>query len=133
MMPRMPKISVRPLATRNSTRPYCTPFSTWMRKITGSINKEPAPCGHRLPCRAGPGLRQHLAAASRILERFPCDSNVLVLLAHALAQVAVLDRVVRPRHRPLAARAVDRHAFHRGDHRLRCLEVALHRFEADIE
>src|SRR5690348_15068056 len=32
MMPMMPKMSVKPLATRKSSKPSCTPFSTWMRK-----------------------------------------------------------------------------------------------------
>ena len=40
-MPMMPKISVRPLATRNSSRPYCTPFNTWINKIHKSIHCPP--------------------------------------------------------------------------------------------
>jgi hypothetical protein len=32
MMPMMPKISVNPLATRNSNSPYWMPFRSWIRK-----------------------------------------------------------------------------------------------------
>ena len=33
----MPKISVRPLATRNSSSPYWTAFRHWIRKVARSI------------------------------------------------------------------------------------------------
>src|SRR4051812_43255043 len=32
----IPKISVNPLATRNSSRPYCTAFRHWTRKVARS-------------------------------------------------------------------------------------------------
>ena len=41
-MPMMPNTSVRPLATRNSSSPYCTPFSSWIRKVPKSIKVGPA-------------------------------------------------------------------------------------------
>src|SRR5450755_4777324 len=36
MTPMIPKISVRPLATRNSSRPYWTAFRHWTRKVARS-------------------------------------------------------------------------------------------------
>jgi hypothetical protein len=33
----MPKINVRPLATRNNVKPYWTPFKTCIRKVAKSI------------------------------------------------------------------------------------------------
>ena len=60
----------------------------------------------RLPAAASAA---HLAAVGgRVVERRRRHAGHLVLLARHLAQVHVLHRVVRLRHRPLAARAVDR-------------------------
>jgi len=52
----MPKISVSPLATRNSSSPYWTAFRHWIRKVTRSIGD-----GYRegvgVPAQAGTQLR----------------------------------------------------------------------------
>src|SRR5512146_4761 len=37
MTPRMPKISVRPLATRKSSSPYCTALRHWTRNTAKSM------------------------------------------------------------------------------------------------
>src|SRR5882672_11504548 len=37
MTPMIPKISVRPDATRNSSSPYCSEFRHWMRKVARSM------------------------------------------------------------------------------------------------
>jgi hypothetical protein len=38
MTPMIPKISVSPEATRNSSSPYCSEFRHWMRKVAKSID-----------------------------------------------------------------------------------------------
>ncbi len=38
-MPMMPKISVSPLATRNSSSPYWTLLSSWMRKKYEAVHR----------------------------------------------------------------------------------------------
>ena len=38
-MPMMPKISVSPLATRNSSSPYWTPFSSWIEEERVQIHR----------------------------------------------------------------------------------------------
>src|SRR6266446_8916866 len=37
MTPMIPKISVRPDATRKSSSPYCSEFRHWMRKVARSM------------------------------------------------------------------------------------------------
>jgi hypothetical protein len=39
----MPKISVRPLATRNSSSPYWTALRHWIRKVAKSIEADALP------------------------------------------------------------------------------------------
>lgn len=67
-----------------------------------------------------------LAAARWILQRLPRYPNHLVVALLDAAQVDVLDGIVRLRHFPRAARAVDDGTFHRGDHRFLVADVALH-------
>src|SRR5579885_2536260 len=109
----MPKTSVRPLATTNSRSPYCTPFSTWIRKKTtlsmrnqgddiasnGMPGLEP---GIRMDRRGEPGRDErvrgkralgHRAADVGVRERLDGDAHVLVLEPFDLAQVHVLQRV----------------------------------------
>src|SRR5512133_1358319 len=133
MMPMIPKMSVSPVATRNSNSPYCTPLSTWMRNEKKSTRRAPSDLGggsRTAPGRCrGPG--SHLAAERGVGEGRHRDADDLVLLPLHLAQVDVVDRVVRPRegHRP--ARAVELRARHRGDHLLPLREVAVHRLDPD--
>src|SRR6188472_2881035 len=132
MTPRMPKISVSPLATRNSSSPYCTAFRHWTRKTAKSMDhprkvslaslaryfaraRLPPPSRKR-PFDGGAvnGRRDlHLAAGRRLRERLDGDAFELVLRSDDLAQVNVLHRVVRLRQRERAARAVDARLLHR--------------------
>src|SRR4051794_7110787 len=100
----MPKISVSPAASMNSSRPYCTPLSNWMRKLAMSIslsrvrNKKMG--GRDLPLwRDEPSA--HLAAGTRIGQSLRGHPDHLVFLVFDHAQVDVLYRVVRLAHGPL--------------------------------
>src|SRR5438067_863490 len=124
MMPMMPNTSVSPLATRNSSSPYCTPFSSWMRKVWRSMEKAKAgasrqkrrPASAGLPAVPFPSCSRHLACLDRggiVVERLHRHADVLVFRAGHFSQVDVLHRIVRLRQMPLAARAVDDDLFHR--------------------
>src|SRR4051812_518951 len=99
MTPMIPKISVRPLATRNSSRPYWTAFRHWTRKVARSKNhpqrrrakrrapqatpedpappvRRVAPLGGRSEATGGPCL--HLAAARRDGKRLDRHGLVFV-------------------------------------------------------
>src|SRR6186713_1340347 len=111
----IPKISVRPLATRNSSRPYWTALRHWTRKVARSMDQRLLPLTPALSRLAGEGeSASELAAARRIGKRLDGDAAELVVVALDLAQVDVLHRVARRRDRELAARAVDRDLAHRG-------------------
>src|SRR5574338_1696369 len=109
----MPNTSVRPLATRNSSRPYCSAFSVWIRKVAKSITNSGAAGmvhaaggqdqGTRRP--RAPLARLHLAAACRVGEALDRGGHDLVLRAFGLAQIDVLHRGVRLRQGEGAARA----------------------------
>src|SRR6266576_5142095 len=111
----IPKISVSPLATRNSSRPYWTAFRHWTRKVGRSTAAAPSGPAQRRPKRkrraAKPPAelcrRLQLAAARRIRERLHRHPADLVVVALGFAQVDVLHRVACRRDRELAARAVD--------------------------
>src|SRR5215213_5840779 len=163
MTPRMPNTSVSPLATRNSTSPYCTPFRSWTARLTRSIQnsavipglakREPgthkhrcgrsrstgATCvyGFRVRCCAPPrndsALSRHAAAAGRIGEAFVRDRDVLVTAVAHLAEIDVLHDVVRLREADRPARRVDLRAFHRNDHLVARAGVAADRREPDVE
>src|SRR5687767_4286064 len=105
----IPKIRVRPAASMNSSRPYWTLFSSWMRKLAKSIQdgvEEPkkweAETSHSCARRAS----GHLAASAGVGQRLRGNPDHLVVLVLDAAQVDVLHRVVGRAHRPLAARAV---------------------------
>src|SRR6266567_139846 len=68
---------------------------------------------------------RHLAAARGIGERLGGDAHVLVLEPLGLAQIDVLDRVVRLGERELAARTVDGRLLHGGDQGVACTDIAL--------
>src|SRR5258706_6242407 len=91
----MPKMSVNPEATRNSSNPYWRALRHWTRNVATSMR------GRR--GRAS----SHLAAAARVGERLGGDADHLVLLADHLAQVDVLHRIVARADGEGAARAVD--------------------------
>src|SRR5688500_4544459 len=110
MTPMIPKIRVSPLATRNSSSPYCTEFRHWMRKVARSMGEG---------AQVAIGGLLHPAAAARIGKRLGGDAHVLVLLAADLAQVDVLYRVVAGGDGEGATRAVDAGLAHgRGEFRL---------------
>ena len=92
----IPKISVRPLATRNSSSPYWTAFRHWTRE-GGEIRGARSQRLRALQPR--PGSASAFTATPRY--------SLFSFAAH-LAQVDVLHRVVRPPRRERAARAVDR-------------------------
>src|SRR5258706_14196977 len=100
----MPKISVRPDASRNSSSPYCTAFRHWTRKVAIST----AGSGAQRP------VRSELAAAGRVGERLHRHADLLVLLAVDPAQVDVLHRVVGLRQRERPARRIDLRLLDRG-------------------
>src|SRR5512145_2984918 len=105
----LPKISVSPLATRNSSSPYWTAFRHWIRKVGKSIGVPNVNQRGVAPLRSARGC-----APGRVGERLDCHLDDLVLLAFDLAQVDVLHRVVRPGHRERTARAVDLRLFDGG-------------------
>src|SRR6185312_10120047 len=107
----MPKISVSPLATRNSSRPYCTALRHWTRNVAMSIGMGIRGAGarrRRAKGRVAPDSRPanatsrgrpcswemlHRAAGRRIGERLHRDADDHVLRAGDLAQVDVLHRL----------------------------------------
>src|SRR5256885_2733874 len=116
MTPMIPKISVSPDATRNSSSPYCSAFRHWMRKVAMSMGSLSA---------------ARLAAAGRIVQCLAGHTDPLVLLALHLAQVDVLHRVVSLGQGERAARAVDGGLLHGGGELRLLADVALHRGQAD--
>src|SRR5258706_16065645 len=96
----MPKMSVNPEATRNSSNPYWTALRHWTRNVATSMR------GRR------GRARSHLAAAARVGERPGGDADHLVLLADHFPQVDVLHRVVAPAPGEGAPRAVDIRRLH---------------------
>src|SRR6185437_470166 len=141
----MPKISVSPLATRNSSRPYCTLLRIWISHSTARVHHARLATTHSLHKKeagttapAGIAREQvlgsgHPAAARRVFQRFPCDADHLVRIALDAAQVDILDRIVRLRHRPGPSRAVDLDLFQCAVQRLPVAEAALDRVEAAME
>src|ERR1700710_2838609 len=110
MTPMIPKISVSPEASRNSSSPYWTAFRHWTRKVPRST-----------------GGALQLAAARRVGEVLHRDVHQLVLVADHTAQVDVLHGVVRLADREGAARAVDAGLLDRGGEFRLLRDVALHR------
>src|SRR3712207_4816720 len=96
MTPRIPKIRVRPLATRKSTRPYCTPFRSCTANVTKSIAAFPRETwrGGRETATAEQVLGD-AAAARGIVHVGLRDRDELVSSVAHLAQIDVLDRIVR--------------------------------------
>src|SRR5512136_1482106 len=107
MIPMIPKIRVRPLATRKSRSPYWTAFRIWMRKKEAStVARRPAGArGTGAPRAPSPSL--HPAAHRRVGEGRDGHGDDLVLLALHLAEVDVVHRVVGLGHGHGAARALD--------------------------
>src|ERR1700719_4556966 len=70
------------------------------------------------------GSRLHLAAASRVFQSLPGDPDYLVTVAFDATKINILDRIVRPRHRPDAARTVDFDFLQRAVERLLVAEAA---------
>src|SRR5688500_13468906 len=132
----MPNTSVSPLATRNSTIPYCTPFSSWTAKLARSMRRIPKSerrgrDGLALQTRLCSG--RHAAAERRIREIGVSDRDVAIQAALHLAQIDVLHGVVRLGEAQGAARAVDLGGRHGGDHLRARRGIALHGIEADAE
>ena len=62
----IPKISVSPEATRNSSRPYCTLLRHWMRKVVRSMGQSRQPrAGSARPLAAMPTFLFTLPLTSR--------------------------------------------------------------------
>src|ERR1043165_993571 len=105
----MPKISVRPAASMNSSSPYCTLFRSWIRKLAKSMRSIAGKkMGGRanLPCAFRAGSAE-LAAGAGVGQGPGGDADHLVFLVLDAAQLDVLHRVVGLAHSPLAARTVD--------------------------
>src|SRR5574337_1480144 len=113
----MPKISVRPAASMNSSRPYCTLLSSWIRKFATSMGVTVGQSGQKKRWIAPPSfaawsrLSGQLAAGAGGGQRLRGDADHHVVAFLHLAQVDILYRVVRLAHGPLAARAVDHGAL----------------------
>src|SRR5258706_12602911 len=138
MTPMMPKMSVNPLATRNSSSPYCSAFRHWTRKVAKSIASSLRILGklksgarrpplfssiHSAAIYATASSTSHRAAASWIGEALSSQSDGLVLPVLDLSQVEVLHHVVRRRQRDPAARAVDLRRGHRPVEQLSLCDV----------
>src|SRR5512134_1522869 len=129
----MPKMSVRPTDSRNSSTPYERPFSAWASRSERSTRRRRRGRA-RGPDPGGDLLRGQGAAGAGIRDvRDPVDGDVvesagdLFHLAHVDER---LDDVVRLRIEPeAAARAVE---LHLGDGRhelILVLRVAVHRLQ----
>src|ERR1035438_9130640 len=130
----IPKISVKPLATRKSSRPYWTALRHWTRKVARSsaLPQCPGPAAASGIATLSRG-RSELAAARRVGERFHGDGAELVVVALDLAQVDILHRVAGGRERELAARAVDHGLVHGRGELVALREIAVHRLQAVAE
>src|SRR3977135_3921704 len=85
MMPMTPKISVSPLAMRNSSRPYWTPLSSCASRPGKSMR-----CCVQVPpphSSMGRGASHQLAAGAGIGEALDRDLDHLVLAAFGFAQI----------------------------------------------
>src|SRR6266567_2382173 len=114
MMPMIPKISVRPDATRNSSSPYWTPFRSWIANEWMSIERRPPKTSAgRHVARPRRILQRslELAAARRIGQVLDRDADDLVLLAFDLAQVDVMDGIVRLGQGKRSARTIELRRF----------------------
>ena len=65
-----------------------------------------------------------------LFQRLPCDPDHLVAVAFDATEINILDRIVRPRHGPGAARTVDFDFLQRAVERLLVAEAAPDRGEA---
>src|SRR5260370_34747768 len=83
------------------------------RALTASVSQVSSPAGKSTARQ--PLCLFHVAAPRWILERLVGYSNHLVLRPHDLAQVDVLDRIVRFGERPGASWTVDPRLLERGD------------------
>jgi ABC-type sulfate transport system substrate-binding protein len=94
----MPKIKVRPEATRNNNNPYCRALRHWIKKVAKSIKVLPLGLRHAQATTAhvgsGDDVQLHLAAEAWVSQSFGGDAVEHVFLAHHFAQVNVLHRVV---------------------------------------
>src|SRR5687767_13818547 len=106
----IPKIRVRPAASMNSSSPYWTLLSSWIRKLAKSIGRiQAAPVRGQKNGRPKPPTCEarrastHPAAGAGIGQRLGGDADHLVVLVLHAAQVDVLHRVVGLGHGPLAA------------------------------
>src|SRR5579864_645217 len=132
----MPNTRVSPLETRNSSRPYCTPFRSWIRKVWKSTKQNRRHWAAGLILADARAASAHLALGHDgriVVQRLHRDAPVLVLDADHLAQVHVLHRVVGLRQVPIAARAVHRYLFHGGDQLLLPRDIAVDRLQAGSE
>src|SRR5215813_11638961 len=94
---------------RNSIAALASAPRTLPLSIAGRPRRE------RKSASSGGSRLLHVAAASRILERFLSYPDHLVLVAHDFAQVNILDRIVRLGQRPRATWTFDVRFLERGD------------------
>src|SRR6218665_1061353 len=125
--PMTPKISVRPAASMNSTRPYCTLLSNWIRKVaksmaegvegtlsTGAADAACPACALRPGTRVADfGSLAHPAPGATVGLGLGGHADHLVFHVLDPAQINVLHRVVGAAHGPSAAWAVDHGALQR--------------------
>src|SRR5258708_12953010 len=94
------------------------------RALPASVSQVSSPAGKSTARQ--PLCLFHVAAPRWILERLVGYSNHLVLRPHDLAQVDVLDRIVRFGERPGASWTVDPRLLERGDELVLLARIAAH-------
>src|SRR5690606_42026512 len=97
----IPKIRVRPAASMTSSSPYCTLFSSWIRKLAKSIDGERSPKkweAETSHLRGAACASTHPATGAGIRQRLGGDADHLVVLVLDAAQVHVLHRIVGLAH-----------------------------------
>src|SRR6202049_4613878 len=113
MIPIIPKTSVSPLAIRKIRSPYCRPFRIWTKTSPMALRRawRKIMAGASGPARHD-RLRRQLAAGGRVGEVGGDCFHQHVLATLELAQIEVLDRIVRGGEAERPARALERRLLH---------------------
>src|SRR6476620_6169516 len=127
----MPKVSVSPAASRNISRPSCTPFSTWIRYTIAPSNETGALSRSRYPTYRCGSLHRALfvvgipACGHRGGDRL--DGHHALRILHRLLDVEVLDRELVGVVLEVAAQRLEVGLLELRPHLVLAREVALQR------